>query len=260
MSQPNVRSEKGTGTRSGGRGGIASKSQEAAEFVEGAVADRVEQVRNQADSAKEQTVERIRRVAGHLRQMSETLRTDDTVAAGIAERASRGVESIANYVGSTDARSILSDTEQLARRKPTLFYGGAFVLGLAAARFLKSSRPDNYGSRSFDDRDRSWRDEPGGYDASERDQGRSQERSSGFYGNAYENGTTGSARRGTRGSSEERFRQNYDAAFGRDSSEYERNASSGSSTIGGGVSTPMSENKSTPGQDNGGTSGKGSSQ
>jgi len=35
----------------------------------------------------------------------------------------------------------VDDAERLAHRQPALFVGGAFALGLLAARFLKSSKP-----------------------------------------------------------------------------------------------------------------------
>ena len=36
-------------------------------------------------------------------------------------------------------RNAVSSTERFARREPLFFLGGAFVVGLLAARFLKSS-------------------------------------------------------------------------------------------------------------------------
>ena len=46
----------------------------------------------------------------------------------------------ADYLDRTDSREMMHHTEQFARRQPALFLGGAFGLGLIAARFLKSSR------------------------------------------------------------------------------------------------------------------------
>lgn len=216
---------------------MAAKSREVANAVEGSVADRVEQVRNQADSAKEQTVERIRRVAGELERMGDALRADDPVSAKIAERAGRSIDGLANYVSATDARAMLNDTERLARRSPAVFYGGAFLLGLAAGRFLKSSRPegsydryDNYSRRnSFDDSD---------YDASDYSASdySGSDYSASDYSGDYDRASHGASGRSTSegdwaptdsgptadrrpSTSQDRFRQNYDAAFGRDTSD-----------------------------------------
>jgi hypothetical protein len=52
-----------------------------------------------------------------------------------------------------DPAEMVHDAERFARRNPTAFVGGAFVLGLALARFLKSSGEGHYGGRSLMHRD-----------------------------------------------------------------------------------------------------------
>jgi len=49
------------------------------------------------------------------------------------------IERLSHYVEDKDFREIARDAEQLARRNPTLFVGGAFALGILAARIFKSS-------------------------------------------------------------------------------------------------------------------------
>ncbi|HTV17703.1 MAG TPA: hypothetical protein VMG12_03505 [Polyangiaceae bacterium] len=191
MEQQNVGSKR---SASGASGKIAAKSHEAAQQMKDAVVGQVDQVRDRASSAKAQTSERIQGVATQLQGMSDSLRENDPLAADLAERASRGVENVARYVSSSDARRLLRDTEQLARRQPALFFGGAFLLGLAAGRFLKSSSP-------YPDLEH---DGPG-----ERDRGgplaRPGERESGFFP---------SGERNVR--SNRRYQENYAATFGRD--------------------------------------------
>jgi hypothetical protein len=43
----------------------------------------------------------------------------------------------------TDARQIIGNVEDAARRQPLLFLGGAFALGLVAARVLKAGTDTN---------------------------------------------------------------------------------------------------------------------
>jgi hypothetical protein len=188
MDQQNVGSKR---SASGG-GKIAAKSHEAAEHWKETVVDQANQVRDQARSAKEHTGDRIRGVATQLRNMSDSLRGEDPLASELAERASRGIEGVAQYVSSASAQSLIRDTEQLARRQPALFFGGAFLLGLAAGRFLKASSPQT----SFE---RPRYDDDGGPLA------RRQDRESGFFP---------STQREAMGN--QRYRENYDAAFGRD--------------------------------------------
>jgi hypothetical protein len=59
-----------------------------------------------------------------------------------ADSISDGVDRVANYVGSLEPGALVTDASRFARSKPAWFFGGAFLVGLAAGRFLKSSRPD----------------------------------------------------------------------------------------------------------------------
>ena len=240
MSQPNVRSDGNA--RSEGRSSVASKSKEAAERIETSVTEGVERVRSQADDAKEKAAERIRRVASQLKTMGDSLRTDDAAAAQIAERASRSIESAADYVSTMDVRSVARDTEQLARQRPALFYGGAFLVGLAAGRFLRSSRPQGYGQArgSVDQRrfDRGRFDED--YRA-ESDTG-SELRSGESTPQGWTSPSDEAERRNQR--SQERYRQNYDTAFERDLGPERGTPRSGSSSPVTGSSTGPSRSGS----------------
>jgi hypothetical protein len=53
---------------------------------------------------------------------------------------------------------LVTDVQRLARRQPAVFIGSAFAVGLLAARFLKSSRPEN----DLGDGDQSHRARDGG--------------------------------------------------------------------------------------------------
>lgn len=141
MNEQNAGTEK-TSSGSSARSDVASKSHEAAMQMKGAVTGRVDQVRKDAESAKEQTAERIRRVATQLRSMGNTLGPDDRIASAVADRAGQSIDRLASYVSSTDLRGVMRDTENLARRQPALFYGAAFLAGLALGRFMKSSAPE----------------------------------------------------------------------------------------------------------------------
>ena len=69
----------------------------------------------------------------------ESAQQDDELAARYAARAAERIEHVADYLGSVEPRALIRDAEQLARTKPALFFGGAFLVGLAAGRFLRAS-------------------------------------------------------------------------------------------------------------------------
>jgi len=86
-------------------------------------------------------------VADSFRQVGQNLKGAD-VQDGIAkytaeysDTAAQKIEQVANYFESRDIKEMFHDVESFARRNPAIFIGGAFALGIIAARFLKSSSP-----------------------------------------------------------------------------------------------------------------------
>lgn len=83
-------------------------------------------------------------IANSVRQFTENLRTNQE--APIAQTAAQygdtlvsQVEQLAGYLDRADLNKLTRDVESLARRNPAVFIGGAFALGILAARFIKSS-------------------------------------------------------------------------------------------------------------------------
>jgi hypothetical protein len=71
-------------------------------------------------------------------------------AAQYIRQASEQIQGVADTVRERDVREIVGDVQEFARNQPTLFFGGAVVLGFAALRFLKSAPPQP--STAFDAR------------------------------------------------------------------------------------------------------------
>jgi hypothetical protein len=93
------------------------------------------------DTQKGKAADSLGTVAQALRQSSEQLRKQNEGAAVpeyVASAASQ-VERLSGYLRSTNSGEIVASVEQFARRQPALFIGGAFMLGILGARFLKSS-------------------------------------------------------------------------------------------------------------------------
>lgn len=109
------------------------------------------QVREKAtgvlDEQKANITSGLTSVADSLRQVGDNLRgADEQNAVGkftaqYGDEIARRIESVSDYLDNADLKDITRDVERLARRQPALFVGGAFVLGLLAVRFLKSSSP-----------------------------------------------------------------------------------------------------------------------
>jgi hypothetical protein len=133
-----------TGPAPGATNPVAQQAAEAKEQLQQAALGLKDQVAEQAttrlEGQKSTAAEGIGTVAQAIRGTGDQLR--DREQGGIAryvDRAADQLEQFAGYLGGRDVRELVRDAEQFARREPALFLGGAFTLGLFAARFLKSS-------------------------------------------------------------------------------------------------------------------------
>lgn len=120
--------------------------------------DVVDQVQQQAGSRlnhqKDEAASEIQKVAGAVRQLGDQLGGQDQgpiahYAAEYGRKAADGLERFTDYLRQNDAKALVSGIENFGRRQPALLLGGAFLLGLAGARFLKSSMPVNESSTNL---------------------------------------------------------------------------------------------------------------
>ncbi len=105
-----------------------------------------EQATSRLDKGKANVVEGFESVAGQIRVMGENLRKTDQggvarYAAQYGDVAANRLEKFSDYLSDHDVSEIVGEVESFARRNSTYFVGGAFLLGLLGARFLKSSSP-----------------------------------------------------------------------------------------------------------------------
>lgn len=173
---------------------MAQQTQEkTGQVAEQAKAQVMEQATNQVTSQKDRAVTSLGSVAGALRQAGQHLRDNEQApVAQYADKAADRVEQFAQQLGSKDVQELVRDVENYARRQPAFFLGGAFALGLLAARFLKST-----GQREGDGGDGGYRGRGNGaYGYG------SMGESSAMYGRAGYPGGMSSVRTGTAGTGE----------------------------------------------------------
>jgi uncharacterized protein YjbJ (UPF0337 family) len=108
-----------------------------------------EQATTRADDQKERAAQGIVGFADALNQVSGSMREQNPTVANFAETAAGKLEQFAGTLNDKDVNQLMSDVEQMARKQPTLFVGGAFLAGVFAARFLKSSSGMSTGSSNF---------------------------------------------------------------------------------------------------------------
>jgi C-terminal processing protease CtpA/Prc len=112
----------------------------------------LQQAKERASSSlgesKSQFVNQLGAAAEALRRTTEHLRSEDQPRiAGLTNTLARQLDQVSNYLRNKDAAAMRHDLENAARRQPGIAIGGAIVLGLIGARFLKSSkrRPERQG-------------------------------------------------------------------------------------------------------------------
>ena len=117
--------------------------------AQGGVMNRVkESAAAQLSSQKERATEGLGSIATAVRQSSEPLRNNkQDMIAEYVEKAADQLEQFSTRLRERDVNDLVNDAQQFARRRPALFVGAAFVAGVAAARFLKSSSENRQSDR-----------------------------------------------------------------------------------------------------------------
>jgi hypothetical protein len=95
---------------------------------------------SQLGAQKDRATDGLGSVAQAVRQSTHQLREQqhDTIAQYV-EQAADQLERFASRLKDQNIGDIAGQAQDLARRRPALFIGSAFALGVIGARFLKSS-------------------------------------------------------------------------------------------------------------------------
>jgi uncharacterized phage infection (PIP) family protein YhgE len=133
-----------SGSSSSAQTDMGAKAQDVVEQTQQKVGEVADQAKQQATSQlstqKDRAVESLGTVADALRQTGKHLHENDQHGLEhYANKAAERVEQFSGQLRNKDVQEIVRDVERYARQQPALFLGGAFVLGLLGARFLKST-------------------------------------------------------------------------------------------------------------------------
>lgn len=134
-------------------GGVHEKAQTAAEPAQEkaqAAADTLQaRLREQIAQGSAKAADQINTQTADLRAVSESLREQGKDGpADVADRIAGYAQRVGDYLHEKDADTLLSDAEDLGRRKPWAATAGGLALGFAASRFLKASSRQRYQTRT----------------------------------------------------------------------------------------------------------------
>jgi hypothetical protein len=120
---------EGRGSNQGA--GATAGSNEPKQKLADAAGRATDKVASGLDTGKARAADELCRVADALRQTGDKLRGDDAGGAveGYIASAANQVDRFSSYVRSTSVRDMVGNVERFARQQPTLFVGGAFMLG-----------------------------------------------------------------------------------------------------------------------------------
>lgn len=107
------------------------------------------------DEQKNKATTGLNNVADSIRKVGENLRDSDEqnviaeTTARYGDSLAKQIESLSGYLEDAKLIDLKRDIEGFARRQPALFVSGAFLVGILAARFLKTSAPSSNSTRRF---------------------------------------------------------------------------------------------------------------
>ena len=102
-----------------------------------------DRARTGIEDTKHKAARELDSVANALRGCGGDLGSqEDSMLAPYVERVADQVGRVANMLETRTVNEIARDVESFARRNPAVFLGGCFAVGMLAARFLKSSKPN----------------------------------------------------------------------------------------------------------------------
>ena len=130
--RPNGAHKSGNGSATDAANGGSTVSQRVLGGIKQNVTTRVDEQKNRAADG-------LGGIANVIRNASNELRTENEALASYVDSASDQLRRFADHIRQKGVADMMDDVQNFARRRPALFIGGAFLIGIGIARFLKSS-------------------------------------------------------------------------------------------------------------------------
>lgn len=100
-----------------------------------------QRVTSRVDEQKNRAAAGLGGIADVIRNASDELRLENEALASYVDMASNQMRRLADHIRERGVADMLDDVNRFARRNPAVFIGGAFLVGLGVARFLKATAP-----------------------------------------------------------------------------------------------------------------------
>jgi hypothetical protein len=134
ISNTNGEAKSSPGMANGFANGVASQAKEVAEHAATKAKDLV------STRVAEETGKKAGDIGDVAKALHETSKQlEGNIASPYVDKAADQLDKLSSFLRTASVPEIARNVETFARKEPLLFLGGAFVLGMAGARFLKSS-------------------------------------------------------------------------------------------------------------------------
>jgi hypothetical protein len=134
--KPTIQSIATTARQQAGQ--IADQAKSQAGVLASQAADAV---KSQIDTQKSKAADNLGSLSNAIRQSADSLsQNGQPQIAGVVTSAAEKIDDVTSYLRNKNVDEIASEINDYARQNPQIFIGGAFLLGIAVARFLKSSQ------------------------------------------------------------------------------------------------------------------------
>jgi hypothetical protein len=137
-------SQQNQGTQGQNAGNNQDLLQQAKQTTNEVVSQVQQQASSQLNRQKDTAVSELSTVVNAVRRFGETLNNEGQgpiarFAAQYGDKAADNLDRFAQYLREQDPKRLLNDVQNFGRRQPALLIGGAFLLGFAGARIIKTS-------------------------------------------------------------------------------------------------------------------------
>jgi hypothetical protein len=118
------------------------------ETIRDAAGQAADDIRTRAEAKKERAADSAQSAAEQARQAAHNLRGDEAWMAGLIEQGADKLTDLAQVLRKNDLATLLTRTEDFARRQPLLFTGAAMALGFALTRAISAAQWNSATPRS----------------------------------------------------------------------------------------------------------------
>jgi hypothetical protein len=136
---PGDQLDKPNGAHKTGNGSVSGADNGGTTAASGFIGGIKQNVTSRVDEQKNRAADGLGGIANVIRNAGNELRTENEALASYVDMASDQLRRFADQIREKGVADMLDDVHMFARRRPALFVGGAFLVGLGIARFLKSS-------------------------------------------------------------------------------------------------------------------------